>query len=314
MSHVVPDLVQKVLKGQDPLHILGDGSQVRHYTYGGDLARGIVTAMEHPAALNEDFNLSTAESHHRARAGRDDLAQDQGPDVPLRSSTTPPSSTTSRSACPCVDKAKRGARLRGDDDPERHARRGHPVDPLSRRIRDSLVQRGKADADYLSATYEARFSDVELRNKQVLWSVLCEAEFQKYVPENGTVLDLGAGYCEFVNVIHAARRIAVDLNPDTAGFAAEGVEVITTSSDDMSEVTDGTVDTVFTSNFFEHLPDTEALLRTLEECHRVLRPGGTIVVLMPNIRNLPGALLGLPRPPSGAHAAQPLRSIGAQWF
>jgi len=62
MSHVVPDLVQKVLKGQDPLHILGDGTQVRHYTYGGDLARGIEVAMEHPAALNDDFNLSTAES------------------------------------------------------------------------------------------------------------------------------------------------------------------------------------------------------------------------------------------------------------
>jgi UDP-glucose 4-epimerase len=62
MSHVVPDLVQKVLKGQDPLHILGSGDQIRHYTYGGDLARGIVTAMEHPGALNEDFNLSAAES------------------------------------------------------------------------------------------------------------------------------------------------------------------------------------------------------------------------------------------------------------
>src|ERR1700723_244968 len=59
MSHVVPDLVQKVLKGQDPLHILGDGSQTRHYTYGGDLARGIAVAMEHPAARNQDFNLST---------------------------------------------------------------------------------------------------------------------------------------------------------------------------------------------------------------------------------------------------------------
>ena len=53
----MPDLVQKVLMGQDPLHILGDGSQVRHYTYGGDLARGIVTAMEHDAAMNQDFNL-----------------------------------------------------------------------------------------------------------------------------------------------------------------------------------------------------------------------------------------------------------------
>jgi UDP-glucose 4-epimerase len=62
MSHVVPDLVQKVLKGQDPLHILGDGSQVRHYTYGGDLARGIAIAIEHPDATNDDFNLSTSRS------------------------------------------------------------------------------------------------------------------------------------------------------------------------------------------------------------------------------------------------------------
>jgi UDP-glucose 4-epimerase len=59
MSHVVPDLVQKVLKDQDPLHILGDGTQARHYTYGGDLARGIRLCIEHPAGKNEDFNLST---------------------------------------------------------------------------------------------------------------------------------------------------------------------------------------------------------------------------------------------------------------
>jgi nucleoside-diphosphate-sugar epimerase len=62
MSHVVPDLCQKVLKGQDPLHILGDGDQIRHYTYGGDLARGIRLAMESEKALNETFNLSTAQS------------------------------------------------------------------------------------------------------------------------------------------------------------------------------------------------------------------------------------------------------------
>ncbi len=60
LSHVVPDLVQKILKGQDPLHLLGAGNQVRCYTYGGDLARGILAAMLHPAALNEDFNLSTS--------------------------------------------------------------------------------------------------------------------------------------------------------------------------------------------------------------------------------------------------------------
>jgi UDP-glucose 4-epimerase len=59
MSHVVPDLVQKVLKGQDPLHILGKGNQVRHYTYAGDLARGIRMCIEDKKAINEDFNLST---------------------------------------------------------------------------------------------------------------------------------------------------------------------------------------------------------------------------------------------------------------
>ena len=62
MSHVVPDIIQKILRGQNPVHILGDGSQVRHYTYGGDLAKGIVLAMESEKAINEDFNLSTAES------------------------------------------------------------------------------------------------------------------------------------------------------------------------------------------------------------------------------------------------------------
>jgi nucleoside-diphosphate-sugar epimerase len=62
MSHVVPDLIQKILRGQDPVYILGDGTQVRHYTYGGDLAQGIVMAMEAEKAINEDFNLSTAVS------------------------------------------------------------------------------------------------------------------------------------------------------------------------------------------------------------------------------------------------------------
>jgi nucleoside-diphosphate-sugar epimerase len=62
MSHVVPDLVQKVLKGQYPLHILGRGNQVRHYTYGGDLAKGIRLCVERKNAINEDFNLSTKES------------------------------------------------------------------------------------------------------------------------------------------------------------------------------------------------------------------------------------------------------------
>ena len=84
MSHVVPDLVQKVVKGQDPLHILGDGNQVRHYTYGGDLAKGIVTAMEHPAARNDDFNLSTAQSTTVLELAEIIWHRVRGDDVPFR--------------------------------------------------------------------------------------------------------------------------------------------------------------------------------------------------------------------------------------
>src|SRR5947199_499068 len=84
MRHLVPDLVQKVLKGQDPLHILGDGNQVRHYTYGGDLAKGIIAAMEHPDARNEDFNLSTAESTTVRALAETIWRKLKGADVPLR--------------------------------------------------------------------------------------------------------------------------------------------------------------------------------------------------------------------------------------
>lgn len=84
MSHVVPDLVQKIAKGQDPLHILGGGDQVRHYTYGGDLARGIVLSLDHPAALNEDFNISTATGHTVTELAEVIWRKIKGPDVPLR--------------------------------------------------------------------------------------------------------------------------------------------------------------------------------------------------------------------------------------
>jgi UDP-glucose 4-epimerase len=84
MSHVVPDLVQKILKGQDPLHILGTGDQVRHYTYGGDLARGIVMSLDHPAARNEDFNISTADGHTVLELAEIIWRKIKGPDVPFR--------------------------------------------------------------------------------------------------------------------------------------------------------------------------------------------------------------------------------------
>ena len=90
MSHVVPDLCQKVLKGQDPLHILGDGSQVRHYTYGGDLARGIRLAVESEKALNDDFNLSTARSTTVRELAEVIWRKVHGPERPLNLVSDPP--------------------------------------------------------------------------------------------------------------------------------------------------------------------------------------------------------------------------------
>ena len=107
MSHVVPDLVQKVLKGQDPLHILGDGSQVRHYTYGGDLARGIVDTLEHPGALNEDFNLSTAESTTVLELAELIWQKIKGPGVPLRVVHDEPFTHDVQRRVPSTEKAKR---------------------------------------------------------------------------------------------------------------------------------------------------------------------------------------------------------------
>jgi nucleoside-diphosphate-sugar epimerase len=106
MSHVVPDLVQKVIKGQDPLHILGDGTQVRHYTYGGDLAHGIRLAMESEAALNEDFNLSTAQSTTVRELAEVIWRKVHGADRPLRLVSDPPYEHDVQMRVPDVRKAK----------------------------------------------------------------------------------------------------------------------------------------------------------------------------------------------------------------
>jgi UDP-glucose 4-epimerase len=105
MSHVVPDLVQKIVKGQDPLHLLGDGTQVRHYTYAGDLARGIVTAMEHPDARNDDFNLSTARSTTVLELAENIWRRLRG-DAPFRVITDPPFEHDVQKRVPSTDKAR----------------------------------------------------------------------------------------------------------------------------------------------------------------------------------------------------------------
>jgi nucleoside-diphosphate-sugar epimerase len=106
LSHVVPDIVQKVLKGQSPLHLLGNGEQIRHYTYGGDLAKGVVAAMQHPDATNEDFNLSTAESTSVVNLAKMIWMKIQ-PEKPFEVIFDNPFEHDVQKRIPSVDKAKR---------------------------------------------------------------------------------------------------------------------------------------------------------------------------------------------------------------
>ena len=106
MSHVVPDLVQKVLKGQDPLRILGAGNQVRCYTYGGDLARGIMTAMFHPAARNQDFNLSTPVATTVLELGELIWRKVHGDSRPFRTESDPPFTYDVQKRIPDTSKAR----------------------------------------------------------------------------------------------------------------------------------------------------------------------------------------------------------------
>ena len=106
LSHVVPDLALKALQGQDPLHILGEGNQVRHYTYGGDLARGIRIAMESPKAINDDFNLSTAQSTTVLELAEVIWRKVHGDAKPFRYVTDPPFEHDVQRRIPDVRKAR----------------------------------------------------------------------------------------------------------------------------------------------------------------------------------------------------------------
>ncbi len=106
MSHVVPDLIQKVYKGQDPLHILGEGNQIRHYTYAGDLAEGIRLCVEHPKAVNDDFNLSTPVST-TVRELAEKIWRKLKGDKPLSFVSDPAFHYDVQKRVPSVEKAKR---------------------------------------------------------------------------------------------------------------------------------------------------------------------------------------------------------------
>lgn len=139
----------------------------------------------------------------------------------------------------------------------------------------------------LSKIYHRRFSRTAAYRNRV-WQVLTREFFNRWVSPEDTVLDLGCGYGEFINNVVARRKLAMDLNPDAPKHLASGVEFL--HQDCATTWPDSALglNVVFTSNFFEHLPDKPALNRTLVQAMRCLKPGGRLIALGPNIKFLHG--------------------------
>lgn len=139
----------------------------------------------------------------------------------------------------------------------------------------------------LTKLYDVRFSTQEREKKDKIWAVLCEHYFQRYIQPEDTVLDLACGQGEFIRHIRAAHKIAVDLNREVEANLPPDIRYVCAPAD-RTGLESQSVDVCFVSNFFEHLESKQAMDAVLEEIRRVLRKGGRLVNMQPNVRYEPG--------------------------
>ena len=137
----------------------------------------------------------------------------------------------------------------------------------------------------LQEEYSLRFSGLEEYRKGV-WKILCNDIFQKYVPQDSKVLDIGSGYGEFITNIKAKEKYAIDLNPDGKKYLTDDIRFLNQDCSAKWPVEDNSIDVIFSSNFLEHLFEKEQVENTLSEAYRCLKPNGKIILIGPNIRFL----------------------------
>jgi SAM-dependent methyltransferase len=142
---------------------------------------------------------------------------------------------------------------------------------------------GEPSPEELRRIYRTRF-DADKEYRRCVWQVLIAHFFQRYLPPSATVLDLGCGYGEFINAVKAQVKFGMDLNPRARDHLAPEVRFLEQDCSRRWPFADGELDLVFTSNFFEHLPDKATLGRTLDEAFRCLKLGGQLIALGPNMK------------------------------
>jgi dolichol-phosphate mannosyltransferase len=139
----------------------------------------------------------------------------------------------------------------------------------------------------LTQIYENRFSGHENYRKRV-WKILTHKFFSKWIKSTDHILDLGCGYGEFINHTKCEVRHAMDLNPKTKSLLDKEIIFHQQDCSKTWKIEPNSLDLVFTSNFFEHLPKKECLDRTICEVKKALKPGGRLIAMGPNISVLKG--------------------------